>query len=259
MSPAVNSSRVSEAGRFKTLYALLAELSHASGLADVYNAALRSLLEATAADRAAILMIDDDGVMRFKASSGISPEYLVAVTGHSPWTGGELDARPLVVPDALLDAGLADYREDFVQEGIRALIFVPLALGAGVFGKFMLYYAAPGQPPADDLEIATAIAAHVALATEQKRSEAARIRSEQRLQAILDHSPTVVFQKDLHGRYLLVNRRWQELFHVAEADAIGKTDLDLFPKESRRAVSRERPPGAGRRRPAFPRRVRAAG
>ena len=73
--------------RLRTLYQLLATLSHADGLEDVYEAALASLLDATAADRAAILLFDEDGVVRFKASRGLSQEYRATVTGHSPWPG----------------------------------------------------------------------------------------------------------------------------------------------------------------------------
>jgi GAF domain-containing protein len=182
-----------EVRRLETLYQLLAALSQASALEDVYEAAITSLLDATAADRAAILLFDDDGVMRFKASRGLSEEYREKVTGHSPWTRGMRNALPVIVPDALLDEDLTPFRETLRRERICALAFIPLALDAGVVGKFMLYYAAPHECTEDELEIAQAIAAHVALATERKRADLARARSEQRLQAILDNSPAVVF------------------------------------------------------------------
>jgi len=220
-----------EIGRLRTLYQLLASLSHARVLEDVYEAALTSLLEATTADRAAILMFDDDGVIRFKASRGLSGKYQAATTGHSPWPRGTLAAHPVVVPDVLLDDSLVAYREALEQERIRALVFVPLALDAGVFGKLMLYYAKPHECTVEELEITQAIAAHVALATERKRAERARASSEQRLQAILDNSATVIFLKDAQGRYLLVNRRYEEVFHVAMTNVLGKTDHDIFPAE----------------------------
>ena len=53
-----------EVRRLRTLYRLLAELSQAKALEDVYDAALTSLLEATFADRAAILLFDDAGLRR---------------------------------------------------------------------------------------------------------------------------------------------------------------------------------------------------
>jgi PAS domain S-box-containing protein len=170
-------------------------------------------------------------VIRFKATEGLSMEYQETVTGHSPWPRGARDAKPLVVPDVLRDDQLARFRECLQREGIGALVFIPLALDAGVFGKFMLYYDAPHVCTQGELDVACAIASHVALSTEHKRGELERLRSEQRLQAILDNSATVIFLKDLEGRYVLINRRYEELFHVAKSDVLGRADSDFFPAE----------------------------
>ncbi|WP_190439756.1 PAS domain S-box protein [Trichocoleus sp. FACHB-90] len=63
------------------------------------------------------------------------------------------------------------------------------------------------------------------------QAEEALRESQQRLQAILDNSPAVIYLKDHEGRYLLVNRQWVSLFHVSLEEAKGKTDWDLFPYE----------------------------
>jgi PAS domain S-box-containing protein len=55
--------------------------------------------------------------------------------------------------------------------------------------------------------------------------------TEARLQAILDNSPTVVYLKDLEGRYLLVNQRFEKLFRVQRERAAGRTDHELFSRE----------------------------
>jgi PAS domain-containing protein len=51
------------------------------------------------------------------------------------------------------------------------------------------------------------------------------------LQAIIDNTAAVIFVKDLQGRYMMVNRRYCELFHVTEADIVGKSDADLHTAE----------------------------
>src|SRR5215213_2252600 len=56
--------------------------------------------------------------------------------------------------------------------------------------------------------------------------------SEQRLQDILDSASVVVYVKDLEGRYLLVNRRYEEFYHVSRAEVIGNTDREIFPQEA---------------------------
>src|SRR5579872_6799784 len=136
-------ARDPEIRRLRALYELVAALTKASALEEIYNLALSSLLDTTAADRAAILLFDQDGVIRFKASRGLSPEYQAAVAGHSPWPFGARDARPVIVSDALTNEGLAPYLDFLLRENIRGLAFLPLASDAGVFGKFMLYYAEP--------------------------------------------------------------------------------------------------------------------
>ena len=67
--------------------------------------------------------------------------------------------------------------------------------------------------------------------TERYRAEQALRKSEQQLQAILDNSTAVIYLKDKWGRYILVNNRFENLFHVSKELVAGKGDLDLFPKE----------------------------
>ncbi len=55
--------------------------------------------------------------------------------------------------------------------------------------------------------------------------------SEEKLRAIADNVSTVMFLKDLAGRYLYVNRRYETLFDVTNAAIQGKTDFDMFPAE----------------------------
>jgi PAS domain S-box-containing protein len=52
--------------------------------------------------------------------------------------------------------------------------------------------------------------------------------SNDRLQGILDHATSSIAVRDRDGRYLVVNRRWQEVSGFAEADALGRTDTELF-------------------------------
>ncbi|MBL9216628.1 MAG: CHASE domain-containing protein [Opitutaceae bacterium] len=56
--------------------------------------------------------------------------------------------------------------------------------------------------------------------------------SEARLQAVLDHSPNSIFVKDLAGRYLLWNRRFEVVCGRPAAAIAGRTDAELFPAES---------------------------
>jgi PAS domain S-box-containing protein len=71
--------------------------------------------------------------------------------------------------------------------------------------------------------------------TERQQAEEAVRASEERLRAILDHSPAPVFIKDTAGRYLHVNCRFEELFGVEAKNCLGRTDAELFGPEQARA------------------------
>ncbi len=65
-----------------------------------------------------------------------------------------------------------------------------------------------------------------------RRAMAQRARVEERLQQIIDNTTAVIYVKDIHGRYTLINQRFVDLFHVDRESVVGKTDYDLFPKEN---------------------------
>jgi len=66
---------------------------------------------------------------------------------------------------------------------------------------------------------------------DRKRAESRLQESETRMQQILDNTTSVVFVKDLEGRYLLINHQYEELFHVSRNEVQGMDDYDLFPRE----------------------------
>lgn len=151
--------------------------------------------------------------------------------------------QPLVVdnystwPDRLPDPQL---------DVIRAQIGVPLKSGSEVVGVIGLAYLEEGRTFGDDeiallsqfAELASIALDNARLYTaarqelaERKRVEEALRESEERLQAILDNSPAVIYVKDSQYRYLLVNRRYETLYHLTREQIVGKTDYDLFPKK----------------------------
>ncbi|MGD9850708.1 MAG: PAS domain S-box protein [Nitrospirales bacterium] len=65
--------------------------------------------------------------------------------------------------------------------------------------------------------------------TARRNVEQALRESKQRLQAILDHSPNLIFMKDLAGRYLLVNKQFEQVFHLTQKSVLGFDDFHLFP------------------------------
>jgi two-component system, cell cycle sensor histidine kinase and response regulator CckA len=64
--------------------------------------------------------------------------------------------------------------------------------------------------------------------TERRRAEKERRAVQERMQAIIDNSPALVIVKDLEQRYLLVNRRWEEVTGLDATDVLGRTSSEAL-------------------------------
>lgn len=167
-------------GQLQVLYRMAESVSRAGAAEEVYERALSALTASLRADRASILLYDDDGVLRFKAWQGLSAGYRTAVEGHSPWTRETVDPDPIVVPDVAADPDLDEpLRGTILGEGIAALAFFPLPSRDGLLGKFMVYFDRPHRMSGTDVELARAVAQSVSFAI-------TRVRGEHRLRAALD-------------------------------------------------------------------------
>ncbi len=71
--------------------------------------------------------------------------------------------------------------------------------------------------------------AHVKAFLRIRQAEQALHSSEARLQHILDHAPVLVHVKDGEGRYLLVNRLWEQRFSLRREQVVGHHIKDVFP------------------------------
>ena len=75
-----------------------------------------------------------------------------------------------------------------------------------------------------------------AMRAERRQAQLDRDRHFDLLQAIADNTKAVIYAKDLHGRYLMVNRRFLDLFHLDAEAVIGKNDSELFPPQTASAL-----------------------
>lgn len=171
------------------LYQFVDRLHRAKSPSEIHEAGLDTVLQALRCDRAAVLLFDTAGVMRFVAWRGLSDAYRRAVDGHSPWSGGEVDPPPIFVPDvaaADLDEGL---KAVVRSEGVAALAFIPLTANGKLIGKFMTYYNAPHVFGDDEAGLSSNIANQLALAIHRKRAD----ETEKLLLAELQHRTKNLF------------------------------------------------------------------
>ena len=151
------------------LYLLSEQLHRAECPDDIYTAAMDAIESALDCDRSAILLFDDAGIMRFVASSGLSEGYRAAVTGHSPWRVEEVDALPIAITDiesSDLDESL---KAVVLNEGIRAVAFIPMVSEGALIGKFMAYFREPHSFTQDDIAVSLTIARQLAYSVQRHR------------------------------------------------------------------------------------------
>jgi PAS domain S-box-containing protein len=224
--------------QMQVLSGLAEAVNRAYEPAEIYRAAVHGLIRVVRADRAGVLIFDPDGVIRFKAWSGLSDEYMAATTGHSPWRRGDSDVRIIAIPDVLEDDSLRGFRGVLEKEGIRAIAFIPLLGRGGVIGKFSLYYDRPHQFGAEELQIAQTIAAHVAFTAERRLAEIALRDSEERFRATFFQVAVGITEASLAGEFRLVNDRVCQILGYSREELVGKTFLELTHPDDRETCTK---------------------
>lgn len=67
--------------------------------------------------------------------------------------------------------------------------------------------------------------------TDRKRSEEALVRVKKQQEAILNNIPDLAWLKDKDSRFIAVNEPFSKASGVPVSDIVGKTDLDIWPRE----------------------------
>jgi PAS domain S-box-containing protein len=216
------------------LFAFSEALQRASRLDEVHACALDAIVRALRCDRAAILLVDSFGFMKFVASRGLSETYRRAVEGHSPWPSDASDPSPICIGDvasADLPTGVA---QAVRAEEIGALAFVPIVTNGRLLGKFMTYFNRPHAFARAETDLALTIARQLGLAMERLRAEATRQSAEQAAQqlvAIVESSDDAIVSKDLNGVIATWNRGAERLFGYKADEVVGKPITIIIPPD----------------------------
>jgi PAS domain S-box-containing protein len=134
----------------------------------------------------------DDLTFVAQTSRGLS-ERVVAGQGNHAFNIATLHSQdllnrqPTILPDlqALVETGdhpAAARSQTLLAEGFRAVLALPLVVRDEIYGALVLYFAEPREFSADDIDLATSLCDHAALAIENARlksqAEAAAVVAE---------------------------------------------------------------------------------
>ncbi len=116
-----------------------------------------------------------------------------------------------------------------LKTGLHGTCAFPVQGGKECVGVIELFSREVQPPDSDTMQVLRTVSAQIGSFIEHKAVEEQHRLGEARLQAILEHSPAVVSLSDTEGRYLLTNRRFQQLCHLTQQELNGKSPHDLFP------------------------------
>ena len=215
------------ARQHKALYEFVERRHEAQRSSDIYAAALDAILSALLCDRASILLLDGQGVMRFVDWRSLSENYRRALERHSPWKSDTKNPEPICISDVNI-ADIPDALKSTIRaEGISAVAFFPLVADGKLIGKFMTYYNAPHDFSDQEVSLSLTIAGQLALGLERKRAEEALRISEERLRAIIEQAVVGIVRCDLKGKIIFTNDAFCKMLGYGPSRLVGKTIAEL--------------------------------
>jgi ammonium transporter len=153
----------------------------------------------------------------------------------------------VVIP---LEGPRASRIDEWLELGLRAGLAVPVMAGSDAVGVLEFFADRPFVPDVELLELLLSVGTQLGRVVERQRSEEARLR------ALIDNMPANVYLRDLGGRFILVNRQYEEFWGLRHDEIRGMTlfevdavsDLEVEPDENARADREALAAGEPRRR-----------
>jgi diguanylate cyclase (GGDEF)-like protein/PAS domain S-box-containing protein len=155
--------------------------------------------------------------------------YIVPITAGI--SGGVVRTGiPALIDNAPANPDFLCALDDVVYE-----ICVPLRDGDRIAGVFNVETKADQPLTDDDLRLLLGVAEHVNGAISRARLVVEARESEQRLRSVLDSVREVVFQADAEGRWVFLNRAWEEITGFTVAESLGR-EVSSFGLPERRGA-----------------------
>jgi PAS domain S-box-containing protein len=113
------------------------------------------------------------------------------------------------------------------REGMISFAGYPLLVEGKTVGVIAMF--ARQALDQDTIEALESVAPIIAQGVERKRAQDTLGETQRLIQAIFDNSSAVIHVQDLDGRFVLVNRKFEEVAGLRSQEILGKTSFDLFP------------------------------
>jgi len=157
-------------------------------------------------------------------------------SGRGPTGTAIREGRVVFCNDIANDRIMEPWREHALRRGYRSSIALPVLKKDVVVGAFTLYVSEPFFFNESEVRLLQQVTSDIGLGLEKIESEQKRLQAEGELREsqaflsdVIENNAAQIFAKDQTGRYILVNREWEQGTGISREMAIGKKDPDLFP------------------------------
>ena len=138
--------------------------------------------------------------------------------------------QPVWVRDVTLDPKYL--RASIAREvGLKTGIAFPIVADNEVVAVVVFYHVKVEERDEQLVKLVLTVLSQIGSIIKRKRAEEALCESEEKLRAILDNTPNVVYVKDIRNKYLFINKQFEKLLHITRDEVKGKTDKDLWSRE----------------------------
>ena len=140
------------------------------------------------------------------------------------------EKQPVWVRDVTIDPNYL--RTSIAREaGLKTGIAFPIIADNEVVAVIVFYHLKVEERNERLIKLVLSVLSQIGLIIKRIQAEEALRVSEEKLRAILDHTPSLVYARDLHGRYIFLNKQHERVFNIKIFEMIGKTDHECLPEE----------------------------
>jgi diguanylate cyclase (GGDEF)-like protein len=223
-------------------------ISEATTLGELVDRLMRTVLQLSGGDYAALLLIDDGGPPELAAEADVRRSgHDVHVVTHPPGTAAEAASLPACVLQAALAGGepvhldgaavaaAARARPGLTRTAPRSVLCLPMFLQRTLRG--LLYVEnrlLPGAFPLRHRDLLEVLASQAAVSIENTLARQRLQASEQRYRILVEAAPDAIITTDPDGQIVLVNSQTERLFGYARDELLGRRIDSLIDQDHAR-------------------------
>ncbi len=177
----------------------------------------------------AILAASTNGIITIN-ENGIVETFNLAAEKIFGFSTNEIIGQDIdiIIPDKYAGI-LKTYIKNYLESGNAKIINKRIEnYGKHKSGRLILLEIGLSIVELEKVKLFTAIVNDI---TERKEAELALKNSQQLMRTMIDNVQSVIYMKDIEGRYLLANSQYKKATGISEKQLLGNTDFDVMPKD----------------------------